>query len=275
MSFRNDSPSKFMHFCLRQVTPNQFKLIQGGDSEHLKSSQGLASLPPITHVHYHHHHWKSWFLEKLFSDCRTPVAFVSRYLVTERIILFLSKYKKTRGSLQLWMFHSLLNLEQALKYVLSTQFPNHLSPITYVHSHHHHHWKNWFLKKLFTDCRTPVAFVSRYLVTERLILFLSKYKKTRGSLQLWMFHSLLNLEQALKYRVINSISYLSALFSSYQVFPKLLNPSCLEVGQFCPKTNKILIHSCYRISWSKHLGTYLNFHEKADRGGGIYWREGA
>ena len=192
MSFRNDSPSTFMHFCPRQVTPNQFKLIQGGDPEHLKSSQGLASLPPITHVHSHHHHWKSWFLEKLFSDCRTPVAFVSRYLVIERLILFLSKYKKTRGSLQLWMFHSLLNLEQALKY-----------------------------------------------------------------------------------RVINSISYLSALFSSYQVFPKLLNPSCLEVGQFCPKTNKILIHSCYRISWSKHLGTYLNFHEKADGGGGIYWKEGA
>ena len=126
MSFRNDSPSKFMHFCPRQVTPNQFKLIQGGDPEHLKSSQGLASLPPITHVHSHHHHWKSWFLEKLFSDCRTLVAFVSRYLVIERLTLFLSKYKKTRGSLQLWMFHSLLNLEQALKYVLSTQFPNHL-----------------------------------------------------------------------------------------------------------------------------------------------------
>ena len=101
MSFRNDSPSTFMHFCPRQVTPNQFKLIQGGDPEHLKSSQGLASLPPITHVHSHHHHWKSWFLEKLFSDCRTPVAFVSRYLVTERLILFSSKYKKTRGSLQL------------------------------------------------------------------------------------------------------------------------------------------------------------------------------
>ena len=97
MRFRNDSPSKFMHFCPRQVTPNQFKLIQGGDPEHLKSSQGLASLPPITHVHSHHHHqWKSWFLEKLFSDCRTPVAFVSRYLVIERLILFLSKYKKTR-----------------------------------------------------------------------------------------------------------------------------------------------------------------------------------
>ena len=96
MSFRNDSPSKFMHFCPRQDTPNQFKLIQGGDPEHLKSSQGLASLPPITHVHSHHHHWKSWFLEKLFSDCRTPVAFVSRYLVIERLILFLSKYKKTR-----------------------------------------------------------------------------------------------------------------------------------------------------------------------------------
>ena len=97
MSFRNDSPSKFMHFCPRQVTPNQFKLIQGGDPEHLKSSQGLASLPPITHVHSHHHHqWKSWFLEKLLRDCRTPVAFVSRYLVIERLILFLSKYKKTR-----------------------------------------------------------------------------------------------------------------------------------------------------------------------------------
>ena len=90
--------------------------------------------------------------------------------------------------------------------MLWTQFPNHLSQVTYLHSHHHHHWKNWFLEKLFSDCRTPVAFVSRYLVTERLILYLSKYKKTRGSLQLWMFHSLLNLEQALKYRVINSIS---------------------------------------------------------------------
>ena len=131
MSFRNDSPSKFMHFCPRQVTPNQFKLIQGGDPEHLKSSQGLASLPPITHVHSHHHHWKSWFLEKLFSDCRTPVAFVSRYLVIERLTLFLSKYKKTRGSLQLWMFHSLLNLEQALKYhvinsISQSPTPNHL-----------------------------------------------------------------------------------------------------------------------------------------------------
>ena len=97
MSFRNDSPSKFMHFCPRQFTPNQFKLIQGGDPEHLKSSQGLASLLPITYVHsHHHHHWKNWFLEKLFTDCRTPVAFVSRYLVLERLILFLSKYKKTR-----------------------------------------------------------------------------------------------------------------------------------------------------------------------------------
>lgn len=200
MSFKNDSPSKLMHFCPRQVTPNQFKLIQGGDPEHFKSGQGLASLPPITYVHFHHHH----------------------------------------------------------------------------------HWKNWFLEDLFTDCRTPVAFVSRNLVLERLISLLSKDKKTRGPTLAPTAHETVNfsknLKQALKYHVINSISCSSALFSSYQVFPKLLNPSCLEVGQFCSKTNKILTHLCYCISWSKHLGTYLKFPRKGGgggAGGGIYWKEGA
>ena len=129
MSFRNDSPSKFMHFCPRQVTPNQFKLIQGGDPEHLKSSQGLASLPPITHVHSHHHHWKSWFLEKLFSDCRTPVAFVSRYLVIERLILFLSKYKKTREP-------TTVNVSQSIKSGTGIEVPCYELnfPITYPQS---------------------------------------------------------------------------------------------------------------------------------------------
>ena len=130
MSFRNDSPSKFMHFCPRTVTPNQFKLIQGGDPEHLKSSQGLASLPPITHVHSHHHHqWKSWFLEKLFSDCRTPVAFVSRYLVIERLILFLSKYKKTREP-------TTVNVSQSIKSGTGVEVPCYELnfPITYPKS---------------------------------------------------------------------------------------------------------------------------------------------
>ena len=85
MSFRNDSPSKFMHFFPRQVTPNQFKLIQGGDPEHyfkkwprpcISTPNHLCSLPPPP------------TLEKLLPGITQRIFFAKQRLITRTSFVY-------------------------------------------------------------------------------------------------------------------------------------------------------------------------------------------
>ena len=109
-------------FFPRQVTPNQFKLIQGGKPEHLKSGQGLASpnhscslpLPPP--------------LEKLLPGetiyrLQNSGSICVQKFNPWKTYLFLSKYKKTRGPKLAPTAHETVNFSWYLKSKIGIEVP--------------------------------------------------------------------------------------------------------------------------------------------------------
>ena len=133
MGFRNDSPSKFINALLPKASHSSpIQTNPRGRSRTFKKQprpciptpNHLCSLPPPPPLEKLVPGETIYWLQNSGSIC---VQIFSHW----KTILFLSKYKKTRGTPKLWIFHSLLNLEQALKYrvinlISQSPTPNHL-----------------------------------------------------------------------------------------------------------------------------------------------------